>query len=273
MKLSSTGRLTLKPAANGVSNKVTGTGTVALDGGLVIDLSAANATTGNAWTLVDVGTLAETFGTNFQVVDFTEQAPGSGVWTKTTSSTVIWTFTEATGQLTVATGTACDILTFDLPGNPGVIDQVAKTITLTVPASPGVTSLAPTYTLSPSATCSPASGTTRNFTSPQTYTVTAQNGTTQKTYSVTAQTYQASPYELWPYSGSLFILTTPDGANIATGSAETDFPLLVRFNSNNFPFAQAASDGRDIRFATAAGASLSYQIEQWDSVNGQLPCG
>ena len=160
--------------------------------------------------------------------------------------------------------TACDILTFGLPDNPGAIDQVARTITLNVPVTPGLTSLAPTYTVSQFASGLPLSGTTRNFTSPQTYTVTAQNGTTQKTYTVTVQTYQA-----WTYSGSFFILTTPDGANIATGSAESDFPLLVRLNSNTFAFAQAASDGRDIRFATAAGASLSYQIEQWDSVNGQ----
>ena len=158
--------------------------------------------------------------------------------------------------------TACDILTFGLPGNPGVIN--GTNITLTVPVITGVTSLAPTYTLSPNATSSPPSGTTLDFTNPQSYTVTAQDGITRKTYTVRAQTYQA-----WTYSGSLFILTTPDGANIATGSPETDFPLLVRFNSNNFPFAQAASDGGDIRFSTASGASLPYQIEQWDAANSQ----
>ena len=85
----------------------------------------------------------------------------------------------------------------------------------------------------------------------------------------TAQTNQTSPYDSWTYSGSLFILTTPDGANIATGAAETNFPLLVRLNSGNFPFVQAASDGRDLRFATAAGTALSYQIELWDQANGQ----
>jgi len=165
--------------------------------------------------------------------------------------------------------TACDILTFGLPGNPGTIDQTAKTITLMVPATPGVNDLAPTYTLSANATCVPASGTTLNFTTPQTYTVTAQNGITQKTYTVSAQTYQTSPYELWPYSGSFFILTTPEGANIATGTAESGFPLLVRLNSGNFTFSQAAADGGDIRFATVAGMALPYQIEQWDPANGQ----
>ncbi len=78
-----------------------------------------------------------------------------------------------------------------------------------------------------------------------------------------------SPYKSWSFSGSLFILTTPDGANIASGPAETDFPLLLRFNSANFPFNKAADDGRDIRFTTATGTAISYQIEQWDSVNGK----
>jgi hypothetical protein len=78
-----------------------------------------------------------------------------------------------------------------------------------------------------------------------------------------------SPYQSWAFSGSLFILTTPDGANITTGPEETNFPLLLRFNSANFPFNKAAADGRDIRFTTATGTALSYQIEEWDSVNGR----
>ena len=80
--------------------------------------------------------------------------------------------------------TACDILTFGLPDNAGVIDQIAKTITLNVPVSPGVTNLAPTYTVSQFATGSPPSGTIRDFTNPQTYTVTAQDGSSQ-VYTVT----------------------------------------------------------------------------------------
>ncbi|MCX6872983.1 MAG: DUF2341 domain-containing protein [Verrucomicrobia bacterium] len=171
------------------------------------------------------------------------------------------TTTDYTVTVTVApASTACDILTFGLPGNPGFIDQVAKTITWTVPGSPGVSSLAPTYTLSPSATCSPPSGTTLNFTSPQTYTVTAQNGTTQKTYTVKALTYQA-----WTYSGSLFILTTPDGANIPAGASETNFPLLVRLTKDSLDFSQVKTGGADLRFATTTGMPLAYEIEQWDA--------
>jgi autotransporter-associated beta strand protein len=144
------------------------------------------------------------------------------------------------------------------------IDEAAGTVVLTVPPSQSVTALAPTFTLSPNATISPASGSTQNFTNPVVYRVTAENGTTFKDYTVSVQTFAA-----WAHSGSMFILTTPAGANLPGGASVSDFPLLVRLNSNNFNFAQAQSDGRDIRFTTAAGAALPYQIEQWDQAGGK----
>ena len=160
---------------------------------------------------------------------------------------------------------AMDILTFVFPGL-SVPTIGANTIALTVPLGTDVTALAPTYTVSSLALQDATfpSGTIRDFSTPQTYTVTAENGST-KVYTVAVTTYQS-----WTHSGSLYILTTPDGANLpASAAEETNFPLLVRLNSGNFPFSQAQSDGRDIRFTTAGGVDISYQIEQWDAVNGQ----
>ena len=142
------------------------------------------------------------------------------------------------------------------------LDEAAGTAVLTVPPSQSVTSLAPTFTLSANATINPASGSSRNFTNPVVYRVTAENGTSFKDYTVSVKTFAA-----WAHSGSLFIDTTANGANVS-GSV-TNFPLLLRFNSNNFNFAQAQGDGRDIRFTTAAGAALPYQIEQWDVAGGK----
>ena len=147
-------------------------------------------------------------------------------------------------------------------GALGAATISGNTATLTVIPTQPVTALAPTFTFSPLATISPASGSTQNFTSPVTYTVTAQNGAMQN-YSVAVQSY-----DTWAHSGSMFIITTPEGANIAAGLTETNFPILIRLNNNNFNFAQAASDGRDVRFTTAAGAVLPYQIEQWDVAGG-----
>ncbi|MCX6877135.1 MAG: hypothetical protein NTW21_25495 [Verrucomicrobia bacterium] len=110
---------------------------------------------------------------------------------------------DATGQITVSmsgmgayeflngfqilqTGAVppqADILTFGLPGNPASINGTQ--ITLTVPYGTDVTQLAPTFTLSPGATCNPVSGTPRNFSTPQIYTVTFADPLITKTYTVT----------------------------------------------------------------------------------------
>ncbi|MEI6605151.1 MAG: DUF2341 domain-containing protein [Verrucomicrobiota bacterium] len=161
----------------------------------------------------------------------------------------------------IAASTAKDILACDF-GTLGTAVINGSNLVLTVPPAQSRT-LAPTFTISPLATLSPPSGSSQDFTNPVTYTVTAENGNTN-TYTVTVQTY-----DTWTRHGSLFILTTPAGANLAATASETNFPLLVRLNANNFNFAEAQSDGRDIRFSTVAGAPLSYQIEQWDASNSQ----
>lgn len=70
---------------------------------------------------------------------------------------------------------AKDMLTFALPG---VFSNAVSgnRICLSVPATTDVFTLAPTFTLSPLATAVPPSGTTRDFTTPQSYTITAQDG-------------------------------------------------------------------------------------------------
>jgi len=92
-----TGALTFKIGANGVTNQVKGTGSATFDGAFFIDLTTANTTIGNTWTLVNVATLHETFGPNFNVDGF---AGSAHVWTKVANGRK-WTFTEATGTLTV----------------------------------------------------------------------------------------------------------------------------------------------------------------------------
>ena len=77
------------------NNSVYGSGTLDLDGAIKVDVTDVTDTVGG-WFLVDVGTLSETFGTNFGVefdggAAFTESA---GVWTSGS-----YVFNEATGLL------------------------------------------------------------------------------------------------------------------------------------------------------------------------------
>lgn len=93
--------LKFAPAANGVSNKVTGAGAAYLYGDFTIDLGGAAIANGNSWTLVD--TAAKSFDPlTFTVVGFTEVTPGIH---QLVDANKTWTFTESTGALTLAVST------------------------------------------------------------------------------------------------------------------------------------------------------------------------
>ncbi len=75
-------------------------------------------------------------------------------------------------------------------------------------------------------------------------------------------------YPGWQHSGSIFVLTTPDGAGLPAAAVVEGFPLLVRLNKDWFDFTQAKAGGEDVRFSTSTGAPLSYQVEEWDAAKG-----
>ncbi|NDA67485.1 MAG: DUF2341 domain-containing protein, partial [Verrucomicrobia bacterium] len=81
-------------------------------------------------------------------------------------------------------------------------------------------------------------------------------------------TLTAAPPTGWQHSGTLTVLTTPDGANLPLGAAVENFPVLVRLHKDWFNFAQAKPDGADVRFTDATGKSLAFQIEEWDAAGG-----
>lgn len=83
-----------------------------------------------------------------------------------------------------------------------------------------------------------------------------------------AEDKAAGAYQGWAHSGSMFILTTPDGANLPASAAEINFPVLVRLNSDFFDFKQAKANGDDVRFASSAGEPLAHQVEEWNAAKG-----
>ncbi|QOV92467.1 DUF2341 domain-containing protein [Humisphaera borealis] len=78
----------------------------------------------------------------------------------------------------------------------------------------------------------------------------------------------AAGYGDWKHTGSIFVLTTPEGANLPASASEKDFPILVRLHRDFFDFAQAQPNGQDIRFSTPGGDPLAYQIDEWDAKAG-----
>jgi len=86
-----------------------------------------------------------------------------------------------------ALNTEADIESCTLSGNLLKSDPIIEntTVTLLVKSETDITRQAPEFTLTPGATISPASGTIRDFTKPQTYTVTSEDGQWSKKYAVT----------------------------------------------------------------------------------------
>jgi hypothetical protein len=74
-------------------------------------------------------------------------------------------------------------------------------------------------------------------------------------------------YCAWAHYSQLYCNTTPSGANVSVSIRH--FPALVRLSNVNFDFSQAQAGGKDIRFAKPDNTPLPYEIEQWDSANGQ----
>lgn len=79
--------------------------------------------------------------------------------------------------------------------------------------------------------------------------------------------YAADTLSTWAHSQTLYYDTSPTGADVAVTIG--NFPVLVRLRAANFPFAEALSGGRDLRFAKPDGTPLSYEIERWDSAGAK----
>ena len=74
-------------------------------------------------------------------------------------------------------------------------------------------------------------------------------------------------YQGWQHQGSLYILTTPEGADLPATASVEGFPLLLRLDKASFDFTQTQPAGADIR-VSANGKPLPYQIDQWDAATG-----
>lgn len=85
---------------------------------------------------------------------------------------------------------------------------------------------------------------------------------------ITMFTFANEDYATWPHSRVITVNTSAAGA--AVPDTLTGFPLLLRIGPADIPFAQCGSPvrGTDLRFASASGSHLPYQIVSWDQASG-----
>lgn len=174
------------PAASATLSTVSGSpASISADGATTSTITVTLLDAGGNPTPAKTVTLASSRGATDTISAASGPSSASGVVTFTVRSTTagspIFTATDTTdsvvvGQtasVTFVASSAKDILTF----GPGATIS-GTNVLWAVASGTSVTSLAPTYTVSPFANGSPASGAVRNFTTPQNYTVTAQDGST-----------------------------------------------------------------------------------------------
>ncbi len=99
--LADNSRTAFEIGASGVNNQIAGGGTLTLNGDFVFNLTGAGTTLGDSWNIVNVGTLSETFGTTFSVVDF--YSVSSTLWAQAIGGGKFYNFDETTGLLSVTT--------------------------------------------------------------------------------------------------------------------------------------------------------------------------
>ena len=87
-------------------------------------------------------------------------------------------------------------------------------------------------------------------------------------YTALARQDLPSAYQGWKHSGSMYLTTTPDGANLPASASVDAFPLLVRLRKDFFNFSDAKTHGDDLRFSSSTGTPLAYQIDEWDAASG-----
>ena len=158
--------------------------------------------------------------------DFT--TPQTYVLTRGKGSTK--TYTVTVNKLAIST--AKDMLDFSLPG-PASVAMAGTKIGVYVPVHTDVTRLAPTFTLSPLAEAAPASGSERDFTQPQAYTVSAEDGSS-RVYTVTVMTTDQPVAFTWNRAGSGNWSDATNGSNIFAAASAPDTPggsdTILNFN-------------------------------------------
>ena len=69
--------------------------------------------------------------------------------------------------------------------------------------------------------------------------------------------HATAQYDGWKHTGSLYLNTTPDGANLPALASVEEFPVLVRLHRDFFDFAAAKVTGDDVRFSADGRPSIA----------------
>jgi hypothetical protein len=159
--------------------------------------------------------------------------------------------------VTMATNTAKSISTFVFhalsPAVIGTVNEGTHTVALTVPFGTNVTALVPTITITGSSV-SPLSGIAHNFTTPQTYTVTAADASHQD-YLVTVTMAAQTTYTLTYTAGTGGTITAP--ASSPTTHNSGDSVTITALANSGYHFVNWTGDNSTVANASLASTTIT----------------
>lgn len=191
-----------------------------------------NHTTATITKTLPSGTDLSNLLVNMTLPEGTTVDPASGSTLDFSSGPVIFTTNAANGAGREYTATLAafgdpKILSFSIGENAGVIDDAAGTITVDIGSQDGdITSLTPNFVIADGTTVDVASGVSRNFTNPVTYTVQSNDGFTAKEYVVTVNQVAAPQITSFVIDGTTGVVNNDDDTIYVLMPAGTDITNL-----------------------------------------------
>ena len=191
-----------------------------------------NHTTATITKTLPSGTDLSNLLVNMTLPEGTTVDPASGSTLDFSSGPVIFTTNAANGASREYTATLAafgdpKILSFSIGENMGIIDDTAGTITVDIGSQDGdITSLTPNFVIADGTTVDVASGVSRNFTNPVTYTVQSNDGFTAKEYVVTVNQVAAPQITSFVIDGTTGVVNNDDDTIYVLMPAGTDITNL-----------------------------------------------
>jgi hypothetical protein len=196
------------------------------------DFATIDHTTATITTTLPAGTDLSNLTVNMTLPEGTTVEPASGSTLDFSAGPVIFTTNAQNGASREYTATLAAfgdprILSFSIGENAGVIDEAAGTILVEIGSEDGdITSLTPNFVIAEGTTVDVASGVSRNFINPVTYTVQSNDGFTAKEYVVTVNQVPAPAITSFTIDGNTGVINNDENTIFVLMPAGSDITNL-----------------------------------------------
>lgn len=182
---------------------------------------------------MDSGTDLTSLSPEIKLPEGTTVTPNSGMAQNFSKGSVIYKTSAQNGanrEYTVTLAAYGDpkFLSFSIAGKAGIIDNVARKITLEIGSADGdLTNLAPNFTIADGTSVDVASGLSRDFSQPVKYVITSNDGFSAKEYTVIVKQIEAPKILSFKINGKIGTINEKDNTITVELSAGSNLQSLT----------------------------------------------